>query len=134
LAMHPLSRRQFVSTLASVSNPRVPEDAGRVAVQRGPVVYCVEGLDQPDVAVSDIAVVVETAFEAEYNADLLGGETVLHHQGAAIQPSSAEDPLYHMTVPSSPKTRPQKVTLIPYYAWANREPAAMEVWIPYLRT
>jgi len=121
-----------------VANPRIPEDAGRIAVQRGPVVYCLEGLDQPELQVlSDVAVVVgqsPAAFEAEHKAELLGGVTVLRHQGAALQPSSAEDPLYRLAIPRAPGTRPQKLTLIPYYAWANREPAAMEVWVPYLRT
>jgi len=121
-----------------VANPRIPEDAGRIAVQRGPVVYCLEGWDQPEVPVlSDVAVAVgqsPPAFEAEHKAELLGGVTVLRHQGAALQPSSAEDPLYRLAIPRAPGTRPQKLTLIPYYAWANREPAAMEVWVPYLRT
>src|SRR6201996_2454691 len=70
------------------SNPRVEENLGRVAVQRGPIVYCMEGLDQNPSAAdfSEVAIVVNPkslkAFEMEHQPTLLDGVTVLKHGGA----------------------------------------------------
>ena len=52
----------------------------------------------------------------------------------AFEASSAEMALYAPANLTHPKTRPQEVTLIPYYVWANRQPCAMQVWVPYMRT
>jgi DUF1680 family protein len=120
------------------SNPRVTENAGRVAVQRGPVVYCMEQLDQPDSpTLPDVSVALgaksSQSFEAKYNAELLDGVTVLHHKGAVNEKASGAEALYVPATLSAPKTKPQNVLLIPYYAWANRQATAMEVWVPYIR-
>ena len=120
------------------SNPRVSENRGRVAVQRGPVVYCMEQLDQPDSpALSDVSILANQApgkaFRAEYKSDLLDGVTVLHHSGAALQVSSSKEALYVPASPDAPKTRPQELMLIPYSMWANREPTSMQVWVAYMR-
>jgi uncharacterized protein len=120
------------------SNPRVVENTGRVAVQRGPVIYCLEQVDQSTAsALSDLALVVDTKsnrqFEPTYKADLLGGVVTLRAAGAAYEPSSAQEPLYAPAGPDTRKTRPQNLTLIPYYAWANRRTSEMQVWIPYRR-
>ncbi len=127
-----------MNTEIVASNPRVSENSGRVAVMRGPVVYCVEGLDQPSgVALSDIAIRVSDVsgkeFQDEYAAGLLDGIVVLHHNGAVYETVSAEEGLY-MPLGAAPKTRPAKLTLIPYYAWANRQPTAMQVWARYIRS
>jgi uncharacterized protein len=121
------------------SNPRVTEDTGRVAVQRGPVVYCMEQLDQPvGAALSDLSLALDEKlnkeFESEYQAGLLDGVTVLRHDGAAYEVSSAQEPLYAAASVNVRKTRPTNLTLIPYYVWANRQATAMQVWIPGLRS
>ena len=120
------------------SNPRVSENTGRVAVQRGPVIYCMEEVDQPNgTALPDLAIRVDQKsgkeFRSEYKSDLLDGVTVLHHDGAAYEPSSAEA-LYLPASPNAPMAKPENLTLIPYYVWANRQETAMQVWIPYKRT
>jgi DUF1680 family protein len=120
------------------SNPRVSENRARVAVQRGPVVYCMEQLDQPNTpALADLSILASpaagTAFHAEYKSDLLDGVTVLHHNGAVLEVSSSKEALYMPASPDTPKTRPQNLTLIPYYVWANRQPTSMQVWVPYMR-
>ena len=121
------------------SNPRVAEDTGRVAVQRGPVVYCMEQLDQPDgAALSDLSIAltetVNKDFQADYQASLLGGVMVLHHDGAAYEVSSAQEPLYAPVSAITRRMRPENLTLIPYYVWANRKETAMQVWVPRLRS
>jgi hypothetical protein len=120
------------------SNPRLAENGGRVALQRGPIVYCMEQLDQPNnTALSDVSVILDQnlgkGFQSDYRADLLDGVTVLRHNGAALTDASAEEALYSPASPSTPKIRPQNLVLIPYYAWANRQETPMQVWVPYMR-
>jgi uncharacterized protein len=121
------------------SNPRVEENLGRVAVQRGPVVYCMEGLDQNAAAAdfSEVAIVVNPkslkAFEVQHKPALLEGVTVLKHSGAVYESASDKGPLYADANGAAPKTRAVSLTLIPYYAWANRKPTEMQVWIPFAR-
>jgi DUF1680 family protein len=127
-----------MTTDVIASNPRVSEDSDRVAVRRGPVVYCLEELDQPSgVALSDVAIRASDKsgkeFQDEYNANLLDGVVVLHHNGAAYETASAGQALYLPMSSVPPKTRPAKLTMIPYYAWANRQPTAMQVWARYVR-
>jgi uncharacterized protein len=128
-----------ITTDVLASNPRVAENRGRVAVQRGPIVYCLEQLDQPNTpALSDVAIHAtqspDQAFSSEYKSDLLAGVNVLHHNGAALEVASSTEALYLPASPDRPKTRPQSLTLIPYYAWANRQPSQMQVWTPYTRS
>jgi uncharacterized protein len=126
------------ATKVLASNPRVAENRGRVAVQRGPIVYCLEQLDQPNTpALSDVAIrgsqSPDQAFSSEYKSDLLDGVNILHHNGAALEVASSTEALYLAASPDRPKTRPQSLTLIPYFAWANRQPTQMQVWTPYSR-
>jgi len=84
------------------ASPHVPEDSGKVAVQRGPLIYCAEWPDNGG-KVSGLRLAGDSALRPLARPDLLGGVTVL--RGAAI-------------------------TMIPYYAWANRGKGEMIVWLP----
>jgi DUF1680 family protein len=113
------------------ANPRISEDSGKVAVQRGPLIYCLEQPDQsakiPDLSLTNAA----TDFQIEFRRDLFGGVTVLKHHGAAYDHPTDREPLYQtLDQASHRKLSPTLLTFIPYYAWANREPSAMEVWVP----
>jgi len=99
--------------LLATTNDKVEANRGRTAIQRGPLVYCAEGLDN-DGDVFGISLPAKTAFKPEHRADLLGGVTVL--VGPAVRKTADGE-------------KPCKLTLIPYYAWANREKGEMEVWI-----
>jgi DUF1680 family protein len=122
------------------ANPLVREDYGRVAVQRGPLLYCLEQMDQEDQE-SVFAVVLPAGsdpslgFTSEFQPDILGGIVLLKHKGMATPKPLSEEPLYQ-TIEKTPRIGEKEVnlTFIPYYAWANRLPGAMEVWIPYLET
>ena len=118
------------------SNPQVMENVGKVAIQRGPLIYTLEQLDQATGAsVFDVAFLTgqnsAKNFRAEYRPNFLGGVTVLHHRGVTLDSSQVESPLYG---PLGSETRKPggeiDLTFIPYYAWANRQPDAMRVWIP----
>jgi uncharacterized protein len=121
------------------ANPRVVDDMGRIAVQRGPLVYCMEGLDQPaGVALTDVALDLGQGpgshFHDEFKGDWLGGVVVLHHAGVAYEKSASRDSLYSRYSGAPVKTRQVPLTFIPYYAWANREATPMQVWTPLLKT
>jgi DUF1680 family protein len=121
------------------ANARVVDDYGRVAVQRGPLVYCLEQLDQPaGVPLYDVSLDLRpkgaSQFQEEFEPNLLGGITVLRHVGAATQQPASGSKLYYRYTSDSAPTRPVELQFIPYFAWANRAPTPMQVWTPYLRT
>jgi hypothetical protein len=121
-----------------LANPRVTDDAGRVVIERGPLIYCMERQDQPGIdSLEDVAVVLGPApgvrFRPERRNDLLGGVVVLRHEGASYAQREAQAPLYYPYSSAPRRTRPEPLTFIPYYAWANREQTAMEVWTRYVK-
>jgi DUF1680 family protein len=119
------------------ANSLVREDFGRVAVQRGPLLYCLEQMDQEERgSIFDVALSTSAGpswgFTSEFRPDMLGGIVVLKHKGMATPKPLSEEPLYQ-TIERTSRSEQREVnlTFIPYYAWANRLPGAMEVWIPY---
>jgi hypothetical protein len=116
----------------------VADDTGRVAIQRGPLIYCLEEIDQPGgISLSDVAVnpgrQPAEQFQAEFRNDLLGGMVVLHHTGALYQRGTAARALYSRYGREA-TTRKIPLTFIPYYAWANRQATSMQVWNPLLQS
>ena len=118
------------------SHPHVLGNRGRVALQRGPLIYCIEQADNPDIDVWNVLLEEDkTALKPEFVPDLLGGLTVL--RGQALSPKiPATDAKLYAPVNSAFRLDPSdvrsvEIAAIPYYAWANREPGAMQVWIPY---
>jgi DUF1680 family protein len=116
-------------------DPRVPENRGSVALQRGPLVYCLEAPDNPGIDVYDARVRAEANsapldLVAEHRADLLGGVTRLRFAGRASAAPPPPGPLYRpLRERQDPELRDVTLTAIPYYAWANRGPAGMTVWM-----
>jgi DUF1680 family protein len=115
------------------ANPLVREDAGRVALERGPLVYCLEQPDQPGISLFDASLLDDgSGFESAFQPSLLGGIMVLKHRATVVDQPFSSEPLYRAF--GEHVERPGKVvslTFIPYYAWANRGPSNMEVWVPY---
>ena len=120
------------------ANPRVVDDYGRVAVQRGPLVYCLEQLDQPKgVGLFDVSVDVRPRsipanFEEEFQNDLLG-RVVLKHVGAVSEKASSQGALYRSYSAEAAKGRQVELSFVPYYAWANRAGTPMQVWTPVVK-
>jgi len=119
------------------ANPRVVDDFGRAAVQRGPLVYCLEQLDQPDgVNLFDVRLDTRQSspkFATEFQKDLLGGIVVIKHLGGVNEQASASSGLYEPLPAKAPAVRATELRFIPYYAWANRAATPMQVWTPILR-
>jgi len=74
---------------------------------------------------------LDASTTAHYDPDLLGGVLVLEHPGAISQGSTDTGLYYSAAENKQPAQSATTLRLIPYYAWANRSPSAMQVWIPY---
>lgn len=101
------------------ANRRIHSDAGRIAVMRGPVVYCAEGIDN-GADIKSIALPAESVFELAESEFLL---PILKTE--AYRPFE-NDSLYYEAVDDYEKI---PLTLIPYYAFANRGESEMQVWL-----
>jgi DUF1680 family protein len=106
------------------AHPEVTADAGRVALKRGPIVYCVEGGDA-DAPVHRIALPRASAIEAGFDQDLLSGVGTLHADAVAAEPGE-NAPLYRTEASG---TRPVRLRAIPYSFWSNRDAGEMSVWL-----
>jgi DUF1680 family protein len=111
------------------ANPAVRALQGRMALQRGPIIYCLEGVDHGEIMLDRISIdpqQVANEFQVEHREDLLGGVSVLRGQGKVVDESGWEDSLYRSQQPSSKSI---DVTAIPYFAWDNRTSGEMRIWI-----
>ncbi|MFC8797807.1 glycoside hydrolase family 127 protein [Promicromonospora sp. NPDC057138] len=120
----------------TVADPRVDAVRGSVAIERGPLVYALEQPDQEEgAAVDDLRIDDAAALSDEFRPDLLGGVTVVRASGAvASGPDPDAEVPYRTASPASDPVETREVTLtaVPYYAWANRGPQPMRVWVPTL--
>lgn len=106
------------------TTPRCRNNIGKVAIQRGPFVYCIEEADNgPDLHA--LVLPRNARLVAEHKPRLLGGVTVISGPARKLVP--AGERLY---TTSPPRTRPARLVAIPYCVWANRKPGHMQVWIP----
>ena len=119
-----------------VSNELIRDNIGKAAVERGPLVYCMESMDQPTgTSVFDWrldSTAGKSSFSTTWKPDMLGGIVTLTHH--ATRPAKADNsqPLYDVLSREAARgTVSGEVVLVPYYAFHNREITAMQVWIPY---
>ncbi len=111
------------------AHPSVESAAGQVAIVRGPVVYCLESADLPDgVPIHEVAIPRDIALTARWDAELLGGVVVLEGEALRRRGPDWEGRLY-ADLPAL-DCEPLPLLLIPYYAWLNRGPSEMRVWLP----
>jgi DUF1680 family protein len=104
--------------LRVTGNDHVEATKGRVALMRGPIVYCFEGADNGQ-AVQNLVIPPETEFTSEYRSNRLGGVTVLNATATGVFKTAVDKVV----------AAPFKVTAIPYYANANRGTCQMQVWM-----
>jgi uncharacterized protein len=113
------------------ADPRVPELAGKLAIRRGPLIYCFEACDNgPDLHLLTLNADAETT--AEFRQDLMGGTCVIHargYRGAAQGAPGRGTGLYRVADPGQIR-KSVKLTAIPYHQWGNRESnREMMVWL-----
>ncbi len=109
------------------SNPKLAGNAGQVALQRGPFVYCIEDADYEGGAL-DVRLPVEAGLEA-MTRELVPGEEVVVLEGRASNVEVPVDGALYFPSTGSPG-HPIPFRAIPYFAWDNRTPGTMRVWIP----
>ena len=111
------------------SNPYVEETLNQVAIQRGPIVYCLESMDLPrGVRLTDIAIPGDIDLVARYDRNLLDGVVVLEGTMQARSAESWDGQLYREF--RSGGTKPVQSRFVPYSLWGNRGPSEMSVWLP----
>jgi DUF1680 family protein len=117
-------------------HPRVDSVRGSLAIQRGPLVYCLEERDQADGArLLDITIDPGQPLRSHWREDLLGGVLVVEAEGYGLDPQAWRGSLYKPLQPMQPQPADVDQTAIrlvavPYYAWGNRGLGGMRVWIP----
>ena len=92
------------------AHEKVKADVGKTSLMRGPIVYCIEAIDNPDTNIPKVILPPKADLKSEHRADLLGGVTVITAQATA-------------------EGKPLKMTAVPYYSWNNRDKGAMTVWL-----
>ena len=107
------------------AHPNVRQDAGCVVLQRGPLVYCLEGADNK-VPLHRIVVPRTAELASHFGPDVLGGVTVVSGNALAVEETDWTGTLYR-SWPASLQSG--ATTAIPYYAWDNRQPGEMRVWL-----
>jgi len=120
------------------SNPDVRENRGCVAIQRGPVIYCLESIDHSNISVFDVVLPVDSSgaahgLKAKFEPDLLGGIVTISGSALTYDPPSTDESLYSFE--SFDKyLKPVSIQAISYFSWANRGSSDMTVWIPSMTT
>jgi hypothetical protein len=109
------------------ANPKVAADFGRVALQRGPLVYCLEAADNKG-DVRNLVIPPDLPLATQHRKSLLGGVTVITGRAMAVHRLPWPDRLYLPSTDLCGLTNTQ-FTAIPYFANANRQPGEMRVWL-----
>ncbi|MFJ4621547.1 glycoside hydrolase family 127 protein [Streptomyces sp. NPDC088812] len=115
----------------TTADPRVDAVRGCVAIERGPLVYCLEQADHPGGGLDDIVLDTARPLAVKHRPDLLGGVTTVVAAGRR-RPAAPAGWWPYGPPGTSPGDGGESVelTAVPYYAWANREDGAMRVWLP----
>jgi DUF1680 family protein len=115
-----------------ISNPRIDATRGCLAIQRGPIIYCLEDKDQEIIGrLLDVEIDKDQPLMTRWDDNLLDGVMVVEASGQFIDSESWQGHLYQpatsqiLAIPC-----PTHLVAIPYYAWGNREIGGMRVWIP----
>lgn len=107
------------------SNPNVRQNVNHVALQRGPLVYCLESVDNTE-NLNRIVLPKENEMEWVFDEQQLGGVVTLSGEAYLLNNEEWEGKLYNN---AKPQQTPITITAVPYYAWDNREEGQMLVWI-----
>lgn len=103
-----------------LANNKIVADRGRVALQRGPLVYCVEAIDHDDLRTDALVLPDDALLNIERRNDLLGDVVTIVADVQAVLEVNTGGPSV---------LRAQRMVAVPYYAWANRGEGYMDVWL-----
>ena len=108
------------------ANPNVRADVGKVAVVKGPIVYCLEETDNGS-NLSNLYLDVSEALTEEYREDILGGVTIIKAKGKRVETAAWSDGRLYAPRPVSFKEA--ELSFVPYCNWGNRGYGEMSVWV-----
>lgn len=108
------------------AHPNVAANRGRIALQRGPIVFCLEAVDN-DGKVFDLTLPRDSELKTESKPDMLGGILTIKAKGLKYPARDWRDKLYQ---PAPAQAELAELTAVPYCVWDNRAPGEMTVWIP----
>jgi DUF1680 family protein len=109
------------------AHPDVKMDIGRVALKRGPLIYCLEGVDNGGSPLNRFRLPPDAELRYEARPEFFDGAGVIRAKAEISEVRDWGEALYRAAPPAR---RPAALTAIPYYLWDNREPGEMLVWIP----
>ncbi len=107
------------------SNPLVRSNAGKLALQRGPLVYCLEETDNGE-NLSTISIPVDSNLTAEFDPETAGGVVVITGNAYRTETCGWDENLYRT---AKIEEKPTTIKAVPYCVWGNRNPGEMLVWI-----
>ncbi len=101
-----------------VANQQIKDDLGKIALQRGPLVYCAEWPDNKESTILSLLLSPGNKYSTEFVPGLLNGVTLIKTKGSSAKPATVGGLNKDLTI-----------TAIPYYSWANRGQGEMSVWL-----
>jgi len=125
---------QFAMSVRKMkAHPYVRENTGLVALMRGPILFCLEAVDHPNLNLMDIVLEPGQTFTSSFQPEMLSGIQIIEAYVKVESIDNAwQQALYReKTDITSPNTESVKLTAIPYFAWGNREAGHMLVWLRY---
>jgi len=108
------------------AHPSLRQAAGKVALQRGPLVYCLEQVDNGS-DLHQLALPADAVFRVLPGEGVLGGKQVIQVEGVRRLPAGG-DALYRYDA-GTPAQQRQALAFVPYFCWANRGEGEMRVWV-----
>ena len=109
-------------------HPDIRQAAGQIALQRGPLVYCLEEVDN-GARLANVCVPAASELAAAFDSGLFGGVTVITGEAVRIEPAETSQTLYRHHSQADYERTAFTFKALPYYLWANRDPGEMRVWI-----
>ena len=109
-------------------HPHIRQTAGQIALQRGPLVYCLEEVDNGS-RLANICIPSTAKLGASFDSELFGGISVVTAEALRLEPAEKSSALYRHESQAEYGSESFAFRAIPYYLWANRDPGEMRVWI-----
>ena len=109
-------------------HPSIRQTAGQVALQRGPLIYCLEEVDN-GARLANVIIPDDSELEVSHDNGLLGGVAAITGQALRIEPAEQSAALYRHHSRAAYNESAFTFKAVPYYLWANREPGEMRVWL-----
>jgi len=109
-------------------HPSIRQTAGQIALQRGPLVYCLEEADNGP-RLANVCIPEHAALDASLDSELFGGVSVISGKALRIEPAEDSTALYRHHSQTGYNETPFTFKAIPYYLWANRDLGEMRGWI-----